>query len=383
MRKSMQALITVTWLLGAAGCGDSSSPGAPSPVDGVLEDPLTSPADNTAPPPKRKPEPKPKPPAPVTTAVIQEPLPTYWLDATLRLNEIQMKGTHNSYHVRPEKYDSPAWEYDMPSLTNQLDKNGVRAFELDVHWSYGDFSVFHWPYDPGTKCFWLRDCVGELKAWSEVHPGHAPLIVFLDLKYDLDGDNVMNHLWDLEGFFYDAWPREKIYTPDDFTGGYSDVHAALRSKGWPTLGEVRGKVLFVLLTGDDLAKRYANDDRGLQGRRMWVSSGDTGWRHAGFMAYDDLRKSSAWVRGAVSRGFMTRTRADDFPTMDTNFPERFQLALSTGAQLIMTDYPVPYAVDGYDMTIPGGTPVRCNPLMARQECQPGLIEHPRLLEVFP
>src|SRR5690606_26311301 len=62
--------------------------------------------------------------------------------ADLRLNGIQVIGSHNSYHVAPPEAvvgflsrfnrDAEAWNYTHPALSRQLDL-GVRQFELDVY----------------------------------------------------------------------------------------------------------------------------------------------------------------------------------------------------------------------------------------------------------
>ena len=43
----------------------------------------------------------------------------YRLDESLRLNQVQMRGTHNSYHQRPAS-PLPEWDYQHETLTNQL-----------------------------------------------------------------------------------------------------------------------------------------------------------------------------------------------------------------------------------------------------------------------
>src|SRR5690606_30268311 len=61
-----------------------------------------------------------------------------------RLNEIQIIGSHNSYHKAPppevldvigkfHKGAVEAWSTTMPPLTEQLDVSGIRQFELDIH----------------------------------------------------------------------------------------------------------------------------------------------------------------------------------------------------------------------------------------------------------
>ena len=76
-------------------------------------------------------------PAPALRLPAPGGLP-YVSTAGLRLNQLQLTGTHNSYHVDSnattlEWIDAlaVAWDVSQPSMPQQLD-GGIRAFELDV-----------------------------------------------------------------------------------------------------------------------------------------------------------------------------------------------------------------------------------------------------------
>lgn len=287
----------------------------------------------------------------------------------LPLNAFQVLATHNSYHLRPDVYDSPTWEYDMPTLTDQLSLYGVRGFEFDLHWD-GQFAVYHWPVDPNSTCPHLQDCLGELKRWSDAHPGHMPLFVTIDLKYDPEGDNVFNHLNEIDGVIDSVWPRDRIYTPDDLTHGAGQVQDVVRANGWPSIEAARGKIIVKLMVEDAVAKRYANDGAGLQGKRMFIESGNTSLPWVVFAVFDDTVLAEQAVRG----GYIVRARADNEPTMGEISQTRFDRTLATGAQLVTTDYPVPGTIEGYSTVIPGGEPARCNPITAPAGCVASDIE---------
>ena len=78
-------------------------------------------------------------------------IPDY--DSDVRINEITMRCTHNSYHRRPELLADSSHDYEHAPLDVQLGEQGVRAFELDVHAGDG-FPVFHIPFgvDELTNC---------------------------------------------------------------------------------------------------------------------------------------------------------------------------------------------------------------------------------------
>ena len=52
--------------------------------------------------------------------------PVYPLDHLLRLNHLQVKGTHNSYHLDPG-FNVKPWEYDHQPLNRQLGQQGAPA----------------------------------------------------------------------------------------------------------------------------------------------------------------------------------------------------------------------------------------------------------------
>ena len=68
----------------------------------------------------------------------------------IRLNDLRMKGTHNSYHVKTPGVSTitPENNYTHANLDVQADRLGVRQFELDVHY-----------IPPG----W--DCVSTIQHW--------------------------------------------------------------------------------------------------------------------------------------------------------------------------------------------------------------------------
>src|ERR1700752_2433287 len=78
--------------------------------------------------------------APAGGARKQNPYP---LDRVLRVNDVQVLGTHNSYHLRPNRSLQPddASNYAHPPLEEQL-ASGIRSLEIDVQ-NGPDFPVYH------------------------------------------------------------------------------------------------------------------------------------------------------------------------------------------------------------------------------------------------
>ena len=148
----------------------------------------------------------------------------------LRLNQIQLRGTHNSYHQRPSLVLHASHDYQHPSLTEQLTLHGIRQFELDVHLSAeGTFEVFHLQkIDPRTSCATLAECLSECLEWSVAHPRHLPLLFWLELKDadDWEGSpyvSMAGRHAELERLVLDAWPRDRILPPDEVRGAHEEA----------------------------------------------------------------------------------------------------------------------------------------------------------------
>jgi hypothetical protein len=298
----------------------------------------------------------------------------YFLDDVLRINEIQFKGSHNSYHRIPEG-PSPEEEYEMPPLTDQLALHGVRAVELDLHYYEGAFYVYHLPVDDDrSTCPRLRDCLAEILAWSQANAGHHVLQVYFDFRDTWDAEKIIDHLEELDALLFEVWPREKLLIPDDIVGGSANMAAAIGERGWPTLGQTRGKTMFIMWSFGDAPWLYAHEGTSLQGRSMFVAATYEGWAHAMVLGMDTAHEQEETIRSAVGRGYFVRTRSDDLPGRGGDFPARREAALRSGAQAILTDYPADGSLAGYTMDIPGGTPSRCNPITAPAQCVPHAVE---------
>lgn len=299
--------------------------------------------------------------------------PAYRLDATLRLNQIQVLGTHNSYHVAPAAGPALTPESDITQspLTVQLERESVRQIELDVHARPGaPLTVFHLPGDEGTTCPTLVQCLTEVRQWSVANRGHLPLFVLIEPKHAVGGF--------VDGLAVDADIRRvfrpgQLLTPDDVQAGAPTLRAAVQG-GWPLLGATRDKVIFVFT--DDVANRaaYTASETSLGGRAMFVYAPPSSPLGA-FASVPDARVDPARIADLLRQGYIVRTRADDGGAeARSNDPSRAEAAMASGAQLVSTDYPVP-APTGYVVAAPG-TPARCNPVTAPAGagCAPADVE---------
>lgn len=294
------------------------------------------------------------------------------------LNQIQVIGTHNSYHVRPPARmlkalksltdKDAAMDYSHDPLDVQLD-NGVRSFELDIQPFTEGFQVYHVPaLDQGSTCPLFRDCLAVVGDWSQHHPEHVPISILLEFKYLeslLAGKPLRNAnalmLELLEKEILSVIPQEKILTPDDVRGDYDTLSEAVRKRGWPTLEDTRGK-LFFIIHNRELRGAYRQGRPSLEGRLMFINSTpdqpDCVFTTVG-------SPYSQEIPDYIARGIIIRVRADvglqEGRTGDTG---RRDAAFASGAHIITTDFPRgrEHAETGYTVQFPDGVEARSNPV---------------------
>jgi hypothetical protein len=251
--------------------------------------------------------------------------------------------------------------------------------------------VFHvQDIDFRSRCLTLVACLRTIKRWSDDNPRHLPLTILLELKDDPIPD---------PGFGFviprqfgpadvDAVDREirsvfserQLLTPDDVRGRHPTLEDAVLKRGWPRLGEARGKVLFALDNEGEEKRLYLAGHPSLRGRVLFTSS-RPGAPEAAFVKLNDPLDDGALIRDLVARGYIIRTRADaDTEQARTGDTTQRDAALASGAQFVSTDYPVPNPDfgTGYFVDLPGVGTARCNPVNAPRNCRGKHLErlHP-------
>jgi Phosphoinositide phospholipase C, Ca2+-dependent/Beta-galactosidase len=340
-----------------------------------------------------------------------ERLPT---TASLRLNQVQVIGTHNSYHQRGHdsllaliRQKDPALakglDYGHPPLAEQLSR-GIRQIELDC-FADPQGGLFAHPrgpkaaaaaglppvpdrdpnaalQHPGFKVMHVQDIdyfssvltfvqgLQQVRDWSAQHPDHFPIFILIELKDDLPSPELTppvpigtNELAALEGEILSVFRQDEILTPDDVRGKEPTLPEALRKHGWPTLAEARGKVMFGLDNGGSIRDLYLQGHPALQGRLLFVNVPPDN-PAAAWMEENDPVAGFAKIQEWVKAGFLVRTRADaDTLEARRNDTQRRDRAFASGAQFISTDYPEPNpAFSNYFVQFGEGVDVRNNPV---------------------
>lgn len=331
----------------------------------------------------------------------------------LKLNEIQIVGTHNSYHsgispnemaylrkVNPQTAD--ALDYRHPSLTTQLN-DGLHQLEIDAfgdakgglfaHPAGPDLAVkAGFPADPGfdpnhimdrpgfkvlhvqdidyrSNCQPFSACLSEIRAWSKAHPGHLPLFILVENK---DGhprdfmavpEAVTTETFDLlDAEVRSVFQSEEMIVPDDVRGAHQTLEEAILHSGWPALERTRGKVVF-LLDQRRFGPLYTKGHPSLEGR-VFFTNAEPGKPDAAFVEANDSASDPNLVPNLVRKGYLVRTMTDPGPAgVKANDTKRRDASIKSGAQILSTDYPIHEpAASGYFVDVDHGT-VRCNPVL--------------------
>jgi hypothetical protein len=349
--------------------------------------------------------------------VAAVPLGAQQNESALKLNQIQVIGSHNSYHAGIAANEVKVWKTQNPDgfkgldyrhqpLAQQFD-SGVRQIELDVYsdskgglYAYPNgpkmVAAAHLPADsnfdpdgvmnkPGFKVLHMQDvdyrsvcqpfttCLKQVRAWSHAHPHHIPLFILVETKDEqpkapfqiVVPEPFTSSTFDaLDAEIRSVFPANELITPDDVRGSYDTLNQAVLAGNWPTLATARGKVIF-LMDQRPMGPIYLEGHPSLRGRVLFTNA-DPGQPDAAFIERNDGPVDD--ITALVRQGYLIRTRTDDSTReARNNDTARRDAVMASGAQMLSTDYPAnePARWPGhYVVTLPGKTAARCNPVNA-------------------
>ncbi len=319
---------------------------------------------------------------------------------SLKLNQIQIIASHNSYHrhtddtvfnflvranalgILPSSYDPVGIDYYHLPLEQQFDDYGVRGIELDIYYDPNGgqfhnreglhmigldgeshieelnepgFKIIHIPdFDYNTNYYTFKSALKTVYNWSIAHPNHLPIFINVETKQDVPADN--SSLAGLgfpftQAVHYDATAcdkmdeeiksvfgenLDKVITPDKVRGSYARLDSAARNGNWPKLAEARNKVVFIMQGAAE--SLYKSGHPSLQGRAMFVYSSPSS-AEAAFVILNSPVGSYNQIQQRVQQGFIVRTRSDE-NTDEARSGDYTQMnaAFSSGAQIVSTDY---------------------------------------------
>jgi hypothetical protein len=346
---------------------------------------------------------------------------------SVRINQIQVIGTHNSYHAGFAPSAAQLWQTKNPQAFNGLDykhhpldqqfDSGVRQIELDVFAdSKGGLYAHplgpslvaeaHLPPDPefdpngvmakpGFKVMHMQDvdyrsicqpftaCLQQVRTWSHAHPRHIPIFILVETKQQaprhpyqvIQPEAFTPAIFDaLDAEIRSVFPPDELITPDDVRGHYETLNQAVLAGNWPTLKKARGKIIF-LMDQRPMGPIYLASHPSLRGRVLFTNA-EPGEPDAAFIERNDGPASD--ITELVGKGYLVRTRTDaDTKEARTDDTSRRDAMESSGAQILSTDYPVnePARWPGhFVVTLPNDAIARCNPVNAPATCNAAALK---------
>jgi hypothetical protein len=347
-------------------------------------------------------------------------------DKIVHLNQIQVIGSHNSYHAGFASSERKYLAMKKPKTLRGLDYHhaplgeqltgGVRQIEIDVFADPNggrfahpaivqsvaaaglpadpDFDPGHEMDKPGFKVMHVQDlderstchtfvaCLKEVRAWSKAHPRHIPIFILVETKEDtphempnaVKAESFTPPLFDaLDAEIRSVFQPNEIITPDEVRGNASTLVEAVHAGKWPTLAKARGRVIF-LMDQQHVGPLYTQGHPSLKGRILFTNA-VPGAPDAAFVEQNDGTIDQ--INALVRQGYLVRTRTDEGTEQArTNDTTRRDRALSSGAQMLSTDYPLsePSPWTKYSVGLPNGLAARCDPVNKPAGCVDVLLE---------
>ena len=350
-------------------------------------------------------------------------------DAKLRMNQIQVIASHNSYRlmttdtvysfllsiqsVIPPQYNPIGLDYTHLPINDQMDDYNVRGLELDVYndpngnafserridpfvglpiscgipeLSLPGMKVLHIKdVDYNTQFYTFKQALLAIHSWSNAHPNHLPLFINIETKSDSPGDDstlssvgfLTAPIWDaaateaLEQEVADVFgiDGDELFKPSDLKGSFITLEEAALNNNWPLLKDCRGKIIFIM--EGDAVPFYKLGHPSLTGRKMFVY-GTPGQAETAFVLLNNARADSMAIKDYVMKGYIVRTRCDEGTIEARNGDySGMYAAFESGAQILSTDY---YKADSragtigwsnYHVNFPTPCIARKNPINAK------------------
>lgn len=359
---------------------------------------------------------------------------------SLQINEVQFLASHNSYHLKtdsgifawlesaatlgilPSAYDPAGIDYWHEPLEVQMSDYNIRGLELDI---YNDpaggqyyyrmgkqlalsqpaasnepelqqpgFKIIHIvDFDFNTLHLTFKGALEAVRNWSLTHPNHLPLFINVETKEEsvagvIPGTTLTASI-PFDASACDKMDEEikavfgnelaKVVTPDEIRGNFTTLREAVLAVGWPKLSEARGKIFFIM-QGEAEAE-YLAGHATLQGRAMFVYTGNKNDDHAAFLIKNNSISSKTEIQQLVNEGFMVRTRTDantdEARTGDYTYRNA---AFESGAQILSTDYYRPDPRAGspgwtdFKVQFDNNELARINPVNAAAKASLGIIK---------
>ena len=194
----------------------------------------------------------------------------------------------------------------------------------------------------------------------------------MELKSGMD-DNAYESLLLIEEEIRSVLPAEQLLTPELVRGDYATVKEALLTEGWPTLGQVRGRVMFILLSGGSHVEPYTHGYTSLQDRLIFPRAGGSEFS-APWAAVTKLGPVSGEIVPAIEAGMLVAANICAADESDEHCQSELGLGIENGIHMLKDDFPYPVESRDYWLELPDGPVASCHALTAPSECTGEALE---------
>lgn len=316
-------------------------------------------------------------------------------DTNLRLNDIRVLASHNSYKKLPhpkvirflsrfkkrlgEENNPIQLDYGHVPIEMQLSEYNIRGLELDVYYDpqgslyrkrkinrfllgqkvkvrdekmkQPGFKVLHIPdIDFETNYLTFKDALNSIKRWSINNPNHSPIFINIEAKGTSAADE--SSFLRMIGFkrsirmdslaflalnkeIMSIFSENEVYKPIQLKSKYNCIKDRIFAEGWPLLSDCMGKIIFILQgNNEDIYKRMLMSNQTL----CMFAYDEPGNPNTAFVLRNNPKNHEEEIQ-LLTNNYIVRTRSDA-ATIEArnNDYSCYNAALKSNAQIISTDY---------------------------------------------
>ena len=170
---------------------------------------------------------------------------------SLKYNDVAYKASHNSYDRNESLAEQLTFHSSDPSNA------GCSGLELDIvqksdAW---EWSVSHGGSYSSKPEKQFSAYLNQIKSWMDANPGHRVIEVHIDIKNTpMSNEEFPDQI---DSYIENVFSRSRVFTPDTLIGNHEDLVQGAQATGWPTLGELEGKIVFCFSGNEDRKATYA------------------------------------------------------------------------------------------------------------------------------
>merc|ERR1719461_98896 len=103
-------------------------------------------------------------------------------------------------------------------------------------------------WDQNTHCYCFSECLQSFYRFSVENPNHSPITIILEPKnrpvtedsYPVFEEISLENILSIEQEILNVLGSERLITPDQVRVGNSSLGESIKTRGWPSVYDLRG-----------------------------------------------------------------------------------------------------------------------------------------------